>query len=99
MTYIFHTDDLCTFTSRSEPSKSSKAPSSTSLPRITRSQYNIRCPNAGSDADSISRISLYLEERRLMLNANREGPLVDLTPDEPPAPRRVEFYRRRSPSP
>ncbi|CAL1294146.1 unnamed protein product [Larinioides sclopetarius] len=83
----------------SEPSKSSKAPSSTSLPRITRSQYNIRCPNAGSDADSISAISLYLEERRHMLNAAREGQLVDLTPDEPPQPRRVEFYRRRSPSP
>ncbi|GFT22012.1 dual specificity tyrosine-phosphorylation-regulated kinase 4 [Trichonephila clavipes] len=83
----------------SEPGKSSKAPSSTSLPRITRSQYNIRCPNAGSDADSISRISLYLEERRLMLNAAREGQLVDLTPEEPPVPRRVEFYRRRSPSP
>ncbi|GFQ94552.1 dual specificity tyrosine-phosphorylation-regulated kinase 2 [Trichonephila clavata] len=85
--------------SMSEPGKSSKAPSSTSLPRITRSQYNIRCPNAGSDADSISRISLYLEERRLMLNAAREGQLVDLTPEEPPVPRRVEFYRRRSPSP
>ncbi|PRD29610.1 UNVERIFIED_CONTAM: Dual specificity tyrosine-phosphorylation-regulated kinase 2 [Trichonephila clavipes] len=84
---------------KSEPGKSSKAPSSTSLPRITRSQYNIRCPNAGSDADSISRISLYLEERRLMLNAAREGQLVDLTPEEPPVPRRVEFYRRRSPSP
>ncbi|KAF8768226.1 Dual specificity like protein [Argiope bruennichi] len=83
----------------SEPGKSSKAPSSTSLPRITRSQYNIRCPNAGSDADSISAISLYLEERRHMLNAAREGQLVDLTPDEPPQPRRVEFYRRRSPSP
>ncbi|XP_042910862.2 dual specificity tyrosine-phosphorylation-regulated kinase 4 isoform X2 [Parasteatoda tepidariorum] len=74
----------------SEPSKS--------LPRITRSQYNIRCPNAGSDADSMSRISLYLEERRLILNAAREGQLVDLTPDDTP-PRRVEFYRRRSPSP
>ncbi|XP_035217716.1 dual specificity tyrosine-phosphorylation-regulated kinase 2-like isoform X2 [Stegodyphus dumicola] len=75
----------------------SKAPSSSSLPRVTRSQYNLRCPNAGSDADSMSRISLYLEERRLLLNA-REGQLVDLTPDDTP-PRRVEFYRRRSPSP
>ncbi|GFY79202.1 dual specificity tyrosine-phosphorylation-regulated kinase 2 [Trichonephila inaurata madagascariensis] len=96
---LFFSSNSFDATSRSEPGKSSKAPSSTSLPRITRSQYNIRCPNAGSDADSISRISLYLEERRLMLNAAREGQLVDLTPEEPPVPRRVEFYRRRSPSP